>query len=412
MAALLSLQIVGNAAADPALSTLTSEKCRPFVATPSGEVVQSPWHLERLQMESVWKVATGSDITVAVIDTGVASTGTPFFGDGRVSTLDYLDGLNDTDLEADGMDCLHGTEVASLIAAGRPDGNPVDPRSNFAGIAPDAKIVSYRVLRSSGPTEDKEREPLDATIAAVEHATQSGVHVINLSQSVYSDTRLDAYGDAIAAALKKGIVVVAAAGNNDAGVGPSYPAAFPGVISVGISTRSDAASDLSRPGPYVTLGAPGSDLTALAPSLSRENASHINQAYAGGIDGTSFAAPIVSGVVALMLQTDPSLTPAEVKTRLEMTADPPNTAVPDSRIGYGIVNPMRAVAGVPRPATRNPDADVVLPVDPLPTPEEPDMGPAVIAVSVGIGALVLASVGLVAALAVPAATRRNQGRAG
>lgn len=93
-----------------------------------------------------------------------------------------------------------------------------------------------------------------------------------------------------------------------------------------------------------------------------------------------------------------------------MTADLPSTSIPDSRIGHGIVNPMRAVAGMPRPSTRNPDADTLMPVDPLPTREEPDMGPAVIAVVVGVGALVLTCLGLVTAIAVPAAARRNRTR--
>lgn len=412
VAGLLSLQVTGNAAADPSNPPLLSEQCKQFSATPSDSIPRSAWHLERLQMESVWKVATGKGITVAVIDTGVATVGSPFLDDGRVTTLNYLGEATQKDVDANGMDCIHGTQVVSLIAAGRPDGNPVDPRTNFAGIAPDARVISYRTLSSSPGQGSTERDPIQPTIDAVKDATARDVDIINLSQSVYGDPRIDAYGEAIAAALAKGIVVVAAAGNADTGQGPpSFPAAFPGVIAVGISTRSDSSSELSLPGPYVSVGAPGMDLLALGPSISRKDAPHTNQAYESGIDGTSFAAPIVSGVVALMLEKDTSLTPQEVKSRLEMTADLPGTTIPDSRIGHGIVNPMRAVAGVPRPSTRNPDADTVLPVDPLPTREEPNMRPAVIAVSVGVGALVLASVGLVTAIAVPAAARRNKEQA-
>ena len=406
----MSLQIIGNAAADPADPRLLSEQCRQFSATPADSIPRNAWHLERLRMDSVWEVATGKGITVAVIDTGVATEGSPFLDDGRVTTMNYLGEATEKDLDAGGMDCMHGTQVVSLIAAGRPDGESVDPRTNFAGIAPDATIISYRTLGASGSQDARERAPLQVTIDAVRDATARNVDVINLSQSVYGDPLLPAYGVAIAAALEEGIVVVAAAGNSDAGMGPpSYPAAFPGVIAVGISTRDDASSELSLPGPYVSVGAPGSDLLVLDPSITRKAAAHTNQAYES-VTGTSFAAPIVSGVVALMLEVDGTLTPQEVRSRLEMTADLPSTSIPDSRIGHGIVNPMRAVAGMPRPSTRNPDADTLMPVDPLPTREEPDMGPAVIAVVVGVGALVLTCLGLVTAIAVPAAARRNRTR--
>lgn len=106
----------------------------PFRNTAPRAVPEVAWHLERLQMDSVWKVATGTGITVAVIDTGVAATGTPYFDATRVTTYDYLNGPSEDDWEAGGADCAHGTHVASLIAAGRPGGKSVDPRTNFAGI--------------------------------------------------------------------------------------------------------------------------------------------------------------------------------------------------------------------------------------------------------------------------------------
>ncbi len=93
-------------------------------------------------MDSVWKVATGTGITVAVIDTGVAATGTPYFDATRVTTYDYLNGPSEDDWEAGGADCAHGSHVASLIAAGRPGGKSVDPRTNFAGIWCSARALA------------------------------------------------------------------------------------------------------------------------------------------------------------------------------------------------------------------------------------------------------------------------------
>ena len=277
-----------------------------------------------------------------------------------------------------------------------------------SGIAPDATIISYRALGTSEPQQ--EPESVAPTIAAVRAATSEKVDIINLSQSVRRvDPLIDDYAAAVADALKQGIVVVAAAGNITEGVQEaSYPAAFPGVIAVGSSTPSDDADPTSRPGDYIAVAAPGSDITALLPSPVRDSAGQANQAYQAGLDGTSYAAPIVSGVVALMLQLDPSLTPGQVLERLKATADPPPSAVPDDRLGMGIINPMRAMAGVMRPPSPSPTVTSSAPVEPLPRREEPDMKPAVIAVSVGVGALVLAAVGLVAAVTIPAAVRRDR----
>ncbi|WP_158600431.1 S8 family serine peptidase [Tessaracoccus antarcticus] len=403
----LSLQAVGVAVADPEIGPFNSEQCRATERTADADVPRA-WHLDRLQMEVAWGAATGKGIKVAVIDTGVAAKGTAYFTPDRLTTYDFLGGASEKDKAALGMDCTHGTEVASLIAAGRPDGRDVDTRTNFAGIAPDAQIISYRTLSVSEPQEG-EVESLAPTIAAVLDATTRKVRVINLSQSVGPlDPLLDDYGNAVAAALKQGIVVVAAAGNVTEGVQEtSYPAAFPGVIAVGSSTPTDGAAKESRPGSYVTVGAPGSDITALLPSRVRDSAGSANQAYTSALVGTSYAAPIVSGVVALMLEIDPTLTPEQVLDRLKATADPPPTAVPDDRLGAGIVNPMRAMTGVMRPQTPEPGADASVAVAPLPTREPPDMQPAMVAVGVGIGALVLAAVGLVAAVTIPAAVRRG-----
>nr|WP_255622803.1 S8 family serine peptidase [Tessaracoccus sp. OS52] len=366
-------------------------------------------------MTEAWQVATGKGVTVAVIDTGTAATGTPYFGGGdRIVTYDYLGGMSEKDQEAGGIDCDHGTKVTSLIAAGRPDGQPIDVRTDFAGIAPDASIVSYRVLSTSGNGDsDDERDTLDATIAAVRNATELGVDVINLSQAAGGgDPLIPQYESAIQQALAAGIVVVAAAGNADQGLsGAAFPASFDGVISVGMVDRTDAPHPLSYPGRTVSVGAPGADLMALLPSTSRENAAYTNQAYEGGVLGTSFAAPIVSGVVALMLEANPDLTPEQVKQRLQVTADPPPNTVPDARIGQGIVNPMRALTGVARPQVQNPAAEATPDSNAtIPETPKPDMRPAYVGVGVGVGALVVTGLGMVVAFTVPAALRRNRRR--
>lgn len=407
----LASQLAPNAAAEYQLTTFRPDNCRSYKPTADAQVTQA-WHLERLNMPEAWEIATGKGITVAVIDTGMSPEGSPFFEASRVRTYDYLDGLKTEDPDSPGIDCDHGTKVASLIAAGRSGGQPYDVRTDFSGIAPDADIISYRVLSTSGGGEsDGENDSLEPTILAVRNAIAEDVDIINLSQAAGgADPLIPEYRAAVEEALAAGIVVVAAAGNADQGIsGAPYPASFDGVISVGMVDRTDAPHPMSYPWQTVSVGAPGADLMALLPSQPRQNAPYSNQAYESGIVGTSFAAPIVSGVVALLLETYPDLTPEQVKQRLQVTADPPPNAIPDSQIGYGIVNPMRALTGVARPQEPNPGADASTNTDvTLPDPPKPDMVPAYIGVGIGVGALVVTGLGLVVAFTVPAAVKRNR----
>lgn len=405
----LSTQFAGNAAAE--LSIFRSEDCRSYQPTADAQVTPA-WHLERLNMPEAWQIATGEGITVAVIDTGMSPQGTPFMDASRVRTLDFLGGMSAEDSEAGGVDCDHGTKVASLIAAGRSGSQPYDVRTDFSGIAPDAEIISYRVLSTSGGGESgDDTDSLQPTIDAVRNAIEEGVDVINLSQSAGgADPLIPAYREAVEDAVAAGIVVVAAAGNADQGIsGAPYPASFDGVISVGMVDRTDAPHAMSYPWQSVSIGAPGADLMALLPSMPRQNAPYSNQAYESGVVGTSFAAPIVSGVVALLLETYPDLTPEQVKQRLQVTADPPPNTIPDSRIGYGIVNPMRALTGVARPQEANPGSDSSTSTSvTLPDPPQPNMVPAYIGVGVGVGALLVTGLGMVVAFTVPAAVKRNR----
>lgn len=228
VAALMGLSLVAPAHAQPEVTQMVPRDCLDIEATPDADVTQA-WHLERLNMNAVWSMATGSGVSVAVIDTGVASEGTPYFSGGRITTYDVLGGMNQRDRERGGMDCVHGTQVAGLLAAGRASSGPVDLRTNFSGIAPEATILAYRVLGTSNANpDDEEFDTVDATIVAVRHAIGEGVDVINLSQMVPgSEPKLPELRAVVQEALAEGIVVVAAAGNQVEGMqGPAYPASL------------------------------------------------------------------------------------------------------------------------------------------------------------------------------------------
>lgn len=382
-----------------------------YPTTESGQVtgkLSDAWHISRLKPDKVWsqndaqgRPITGSGITIAVIDTAAQIGISPFLQASATATgakptwklVDYV-GSDEAEIAQNvkksgyGLNCAHGTRVVSLINAQALD----EDDSNFSGMAPGSSVIVMRALKSDTDVEDQ--APL---AAAVNDAVTTGVDIINISQAGSDDT---AVRDAVANAIAHGIVVVASSGNAG-NRGPRYPASYPGVISVGMTTTSDAPHPSSEEGVgvNVTVAAPGDAIVALLPSapegktMSTDTFLKTSQVW-NTEPGTSFAAPIVTGVVALMLQKakaeGASLTPAEVTRRLELTADPPPGAVPDAQLGYGTVDPARAVFG-PFPQSANASATPTSTpsAGPLEIPAGRDTMPMIVAVAVTLGVLTL-----------------------
>ncbi|MEV6850855.1 type VII secretion-associated serine protease mycosin [Actinoplanes sp. NPDC051411] len=289
-------------------------------------------------------LATGAGVRVAVIDSGVDAD-TPALR-GRVAAgADFLHHDPDGRQDCNG----HGTEVASLIA-GRPVGD-----SGFQGLAPGATIVPVRVTEEEddqgGGTSGDHASFADFADAIDWAVGEGRADVINLSLvTTEGDTPVRA---AVARAVDKGVVVVAAAGNHGRPGDPNptpFPAAYPGVIGVGSVNSSGVRSDFSQHGDYVDVVAAGEGVTAAAPG--------------GGLDlgsGTSFAAPFVAATAALIRQRFPDATPAEVARRIEATTDPapggPVSAGPgddaarNPEYGFGLLNPYRALTETLGPAS-------------------------------------------------------------
>lgn len=310
-------------AAEGPFDASTCTDYEPFEPAPA-------WQVDRLDLDSPALTASGEGITIAVLDTGIDDSDNPVLEGVVAESLDFAGPAED-------INCQHGTQVASLIAGQTPE----DGSTSFRGVAPRAKVIGMRVLTSASadPNESGQQgEPLTPTIAAIDRAIEMDVDIINISQQ---GTDTVAYQDAITRAIDAGIVVVAAAGNQgDEGPAP-YPASYPGVIAVGMTDSNDVAheSSQSHPDLEVTVAAPGVDVLAANPSGGGQSWEKAT--------GTSFATPIVSGTVALMLEDDPSLTPPDVRKRLQESADPPAGAVPDPQLGYGVVNPGRAMSDLP-----------------------------------------------------------------
>ncbi|MET8525395.1 type VII secretion-associated serine protease mycosin [Micromonospora sp. NPDC005172] len=296
------------------------------VCGPPGEdgLAEMPWALRRIDPASAWPLSRGAGVTVAVIDSGVSAIH-------PVLKTRVLPGRDFNNLPANRGQCDlvgHGTMVAGIIAGQDGTGAP------FSGIAPAARILPIRVLPDAKGTND---EALPGQIAAaIDWAVDNGADVINLSLVTLPRPEL---AQAVERALTKRVVLVAAAGNRQETQEdkPAYPAAYPGVIAVAGVDEQGGHVGTSVSGSYVDVAAPGLNIIGPAPGGSGYRAEPTG--------GTSFAAAYVSGVAALVRAAYPDLTPQQVADRLERTADNPPQGH-NAEVGYGVVNPYRAVSSL------------------------------------------------------------------
>jgi serine protease AprX len=308
----------------------------------------------------------GTGVAVAVIDSGVAYHDDLADPAGPQRVDRFVDFVSGAETPYD--DYGHGTHVAGIIA-----GNGRDSGGRRTGIAPAARLV---VLKALDPAGNGHISDVIAAIEyVVEHRDELNVRIINLSvaAAVYESYETDPLTIAARRAVEAGIVVVAAAGNNGtspAGAtrygGITAPGNAPWVLTVGGSTHNgttnrddDAVAGYSSRGPTAVDAVAKPDL--LAPSvgieslsvpgstLYRGGAPHLLPGTAGSpelpylsLSGTSMAAPVVAGTVALMLQANPQLTPNEVKAVLQYTAEVNPSADPLTQ-GAGFLNARGAV---------------------------------------------------------------------
>ncbi|MFD8915838.1 type VII secretion-associated serine protease mycosin [Streptomyces sp. NPDC059575] len=361
----------------------------------------TPWALQRVILDDLWSRSKGRGVRVAVIDTGVdtanpqlkqavnASLGTnllpPKDDKGQPIDSGRKDGTTDT--------VGHGTRVAGIIAARPMKG------TGFVGLAPEATIIPIK-------QNDAEGNGTAATLArAIRHATAKQAQVINISQDTVKPVPQDA--DLLAAvndAIAHKIVVVASAGNDGLGgnVKKTYPASFPGVLAVAASDRNNERAAFSQSGDFVGVAAPGVDMISTVPQ-----GGHCSD------NGTSFSAPYVAGVAALIKSRHPDWTSREVIAQIEQTAE---RSIPghDRLVGWGVVDPVRALTDDDHPI-ETPHPDPVLTHAEPPTPakltlgETPQERNARLATYVAIGAGVLVA-GLTGAGVAVRDARRRRGR--
>lgn len=303
--------------------------------TVSDEFIGSQWHLNTIGAYNAWNITMGSpDIKVAVIDTGIDLSHPDFAGQIAAQT-DVVD--NDASAQDDDG---HGTHVAGIIAAKADNGIGV------AGVAPGVKLIAVDVFAFylNEDTSALEFGALTSeVIEGIQYAVANGADVINMSLggSDYDE----AFENTVNDAVNRGIVVVAAAGNNPSGgtADAHYPSDFESCMSVIATDIPTASGDeikasWSNYGPKKNISAPGVSIYSTYYDVISHSSGY---AY---ISGTSMASPVVAGVVALMLSVNPSLTVGEVKSLLYSTAVDLGTPGRDDYFGNGRVNAQAAVA--------------------------------------------------------------------
>ncbi|CAM5251718.1 MULTISPECIES: type VII secretion-associated serine protease mycosin [Streptomyces] len=301
---------------------------------PSKPYAGRPWALQRVNLDELWAQSTGKGVQVAVIDTGVDVKNPQL-----TKAVDASKGKNllpDKNREGEKIDrgnksgttdtVGHGTRVAGIIAARPAKG------TGFVGLAPDATIIPIKQNDAEGDGT------ADSLASAITYAVQAGADVINISQDTAEalDPKTSKLKDAVDYALGQKVVVVASAGNDGLGgnVKVTYPASYEGVLAVAASDRNNERAAFSQSGNFVGVSAPGVDMISTVPGNG-----HCSD------NGTSFSAPYVAGVAALLKSKYPDWTAQQVVAQIEQTAE---RAIPgrDRLVGWGVVDPVKALTEV------------------------------------------------------------------
>ncbi|MFF0018141.1 S8 family serine peptidase [Streptomyces sp. NPDC005374] len=287
-------------------------------ATFADQTRRDQWALKALQAESVWKVSTGSGVTVAVVDNGVNAEHIDLKGN-VLKGRDFEDGDDDASPVGTNSGSGHGTSIASDIAG---HGHGLDGEDGVKGLAPDAKILPIR----SGT---------NGYADAIRYAVDQGAEIINISEFQTQDLPQDR--EAVAYAIAHNVLIVSGSGNGGS-ANIQFPAKYPGVLAVGGVDSSGEIWEKSNYGPEVLLVAPAARI--------------VNAGWPGNTklsigDGTSDATAFVSAAAALIRAKFPDLTAGQVANRLVKTAVVPASvkgiSLPDEKYGYGIINPLAAL---------------------------------------------------------------------
>lgn len=298
------------------------------------------WHLMEIGAEEAWNYTRGNhEITVAVIDSGIdfshhdlsnqswvnsgeiENNGIDDDGNGYVDDINGWDFRDNDNNPSPGHH--HGTFVAGLIAAD-------DDNNLSVGIAPNIKLMDLRFLDNNNAFGGGD---WGMFADAVDYARENGAQIIHLSIQAYGIPPNSFY-TAIKRAYDSGVVIVSVTGNNEDQV--TYPGNYSEVIAVSAITKDREIAFFSSPGDQNEICAPGEDVYSILPG---------NNEFVKS-SGTSYAAPLVSGTIALILSLNSGLTLTEIRSVLHETCIDLGDVGKDPIFGYGLINASAALEKV------------------------------------------------------------------
>ena len=274
----------------------------------SGEGIQ--YAVAKLRLTRAHEISRGDRILIAVIDSGIDADHPELKG----KIADSFDPAGGS-----GEAHAHGTGVAGAIVA----------RDRLTGVAPNARILAVRAFDPDGASAEGTTFSI---LKGLEWSVQKGARVINMSFAGPKDPIM---ARILSAAHKKGVVLIAAAGNAGAKSPPLYPAADPNVIAVTAIDAQDRLFKMSNRGHHVAVSAPGVDVLLPTTAGSYQMST-----------GTSFAAAHISGVAALILEREPGLSQDSVRRVLLSTARDLGPEGRDKEFGAGLADPFRALVSL------------------------------------------------------------------
>jgi subtilisin family serine protease len=304
--------------------------------------------LAKLRLPEAHALSRGSNVTLAVIDSGI-DLAHPELADAIAESFDALGSKEGPH--------VHGTGIAGAIVS----------HARLMGSAPKARILA---IRAFGAAASGAESTSFVILKSLDFAASHGAQVLNMSFAGPKDPLMER---GIAAAATKGMILIAASGNAGPKSPPLYPAANPDVIAVSATDAHDRLFPASNRGGHIALSAPGVDIFLPAPGGKYQMTS-----------GTSFSAAYISGLAALMMERNPKLAPAEVRAILVKTARDLGLPGRDDLFGAGEADAFGAVtavvdAVVPVAASEQ-SLDVKL-AEPQALPTAQDLGPAAAAMA-------------------------------
>ena len=294
------------------------------------------WGIFKIQALQAWETETGkASIVIAILDTGVDYdhedlAGNMWDGDGGNCGYDFVNGDNDPD---DDHGQSHGTHCAGIAAA------DTDNNTGIAGVSWKSEIMAVKMLNSVG------EGTLWDEINSIDYAVDNGADIISMSFGTvdYPPPSSDLERAAINDAYNQGCLLVAASGNDNQPY-VAYPAAYDNVIAVGASNSSDERCDYllwsSNYGAELDVVAPGNNILSTVRMGTGTGFPDNNYDY---MDGTSMAAPFVSGLAALILSHLGGLAPSDVRRIIERTAQDIGSSGWDQQTGWGRIDAYSAL---------------------------------------------------------------------